>query len=417
MKKSKWLCLLLTLTMMITCIPVGLFAEGEDSNIEIVEVPVEVIEQASVEETVEETTSVVEEQPVTVEETPVVEEVSSDEENPVVEEEQEEPASPAIEANDEEPVAEEEQSVDENASVEDAFVASLATLSVGDVFADEKLKDKAGFVKKEAVVYAIARVSGEGELLKNDVIRIIANVDGQATTLYVKNGRLNYLNEEQIAAYMNDKHDECISFRGVKLDALLFESAVIEEIVVDEIVEVETADTVVFEIITEPQDVEGAAGDSFTFTVEATGVASYQWQYSSNGGTNWYNTSWTGAKTATLTTPAMAENRMGWIFHCILTDAEGVQHTTRSVAILSSSFVVDNVQYHLIDQTSAYVERYLGTASNVVIPETVNGYTVTQIGQSAFEGNTNIVSIDLPDTITIIGKRAFAGCTNLSEMK
>ena len=51
-----------------------------------------------------------------------------------------------------------------------------------------------------------------------------------------------------------------------------------------------------------------------------------------------------------------------------------------------------------------------------MVPETFEGYTVTVIGECAFENKTFIECIDLPDTITVIKRRAFAGCTNLREM-
>lgn len=42
--------------------------------------------------------------------------------------------------------------------------------------------------------------------------------------------------------------------------------------------------------------------------------------------------------------------------------------------------------------------------------------TVTKIGQSAFEGNTNLRTITIPSTITSISQRAFLGCSNLAEV-
>ena len=54
-----------------------------------------------------------------------------------------------------------------------------------------------------------------------------------------------------------------------------------------------------------------------------------------------------------------------------------------------------------------------------MIPLEINGisYTVTKIGEGAFENKAFLVSIDLPDTITTIGKKAFKGCSSLKEMK
>ena len=74
------------------------------------------------------------------------------------------------------------------------------------------------------------------------------------------------------------------------------------------------------------------------------------------------------------------------------------------------------VVYYQTSENAVKVKQYLGSAATVTIPETVVGYNITAIGESAFEGNTTLTSIDLPDTIEVIGKRAFANCTSLSEM-
>ena len=48
----------------------------------------------------------------------------------------------------------------------------------------------------------------------------------------------------------------------------------------------------------------------------------------------------------------------------------------------------------------------------MVIPETVQGCTVTGVGFCAFRG-TNVASLTLPDTIKYIDSFAFDGCTKL----
>ena len=76
---------------------------------------------------------------------------------------------------------------------------------------------------------------------------------------------------------------------------------------------------------------------------------------------------------------------------------------------------MDTVVYELIDNVMT-VTGYEGNYDTYVVAETVAGHTVKKIGDSAFEGNTDLVSITLPATIEVIGKRAFAGCTNLKNM-
>ena len=52
----------------------------------------------------------------------------------------------------------------------------------------------------------------------------------------------------------------------------------------------------------------------------------------------------------------------------------------------------------------------------VVIPEMIDGYIVTAIGDYAFEYCANVISITLPDGITSIGTQVFVGCTGLESM-
>ena len=50
------------------------------------------------------------------------------------------------------------------------------------------------------------------------------------------------------------------------------------------------------------------------------------------------------------------------------------------------------------------------------IPDTIGGYKVTQIANSAFKENNKLTKTLLPDTITSIGESAFNGCTNLESI-
>lgn len=52
----------------------------------------------------------------------------------------------------------------------------------------------------------------------------------------------------------------------------------------------------------------------------------------------------------------------------------------------------------------------------VVIPDSINGYPVTKIADSAFNKCKMITSVKIPDGVTIIGENAFRDCTNLTEV-
>lgn len=53
---------------------------------------------------------------------------------------------------------------------------------------------------------------------------------------------------------------------------------------------------------------------------------------------------------------------------------------------------------------------------NLVIPDTIDGYTVTEIGANAFANQTSIQRVKFPANLKQIGVKAFANCTGLLEV-
>ena len=86
-------------------------------------------------------------------------------------------------------------------------------------------------------------------------------------------------------------------------------------------------------IQTQPANKTASAGQTVKFTVEATGGSlTYQWQFKAPGTDTWYNSSMTGAKTATLTVEATA-GRNGQQYRCIVKNSQGT--ATSSAAKLT----------------------------------------------------------------------------------
>ncbi|MDE5854628.1 MAG: leucine-rich repeat protein [Ruminococcus sp.] len=55
-------------------------------------------------------------------------------------------------------------------------------------------------------------------------------------------------------------------------------------------------------------------------------------------------------------------------------------------------------------------------SDDITIPELIDGYTVTEIGNNAFIGRFSLRKITIPDTVTSIGNSAFMSCTSLTEV-
>lgn len=90
-------------------------------------------------------------------------------------------------------------------------------------------------------------------------------------------------------------------------------------------------------IYTQPQS-QTICGNSASFTVEAAGVVSYQWQMSSNGGSSWSNvtgTDFTGVTTPTLNI-ANAASYSGYQFRVVLTGAATCGNTTSAISTLTA---------------------------------------------------------------------------------
>lgn len=64
--------------------------------------------------------------------------------------------------------------------------------------------------------------------------------------------------------------------------------------------------------------------------------------------------------------------------------------------------------------SGAVVQKYTGHGSQLTIPDTWNGYPVTEIGAYAFSGCTSLVSVTLPSHLETIGDHAFYHCHALT---
>ena len=75
------------------------------------------------------------------------------------------------------------------------------------------------------------------------------------------------------------------------------------------------------------------------------------------------------------------------------------------------------LNYTVNSDSTATVTGFSGEAvTDLVIPESLGGYTVSAIGANAFK-NSNIQSFILPGTVKVINNSAFNGCTELKSVK
>ena len=70
-----------------------------------------------------------------------------------------------------------------------------------------------------------------------------------------------------------------------------------------------------------------------------------------------------------------------------------------------------------INKDGGYVIEHVDTEEeNIIVPNTIKGATVVEIGSHAFSGEKSIKSIVLPDTVKDIDSYAFSECSSLEKI-
>ena len=258
--------------------------------------------------------------------------------------------------------------------------------------------------------------------------------DGSAEAYFEEENFIEDVNDEEfyVEEYLNEEFydEEYLDEESYDEDTFFEEEKNLVEQGDDEPIEeflafndTETFDAASELSVTKPEDNEVPVNTMAAFSVSVSGGTApytYQWQYKADG--DWANLGGGAAKTANLTLNATGA-RDGWQVRCIVTDANNKTATSEAatLTVVISSFEIDNVIYEVIaSTTNVLVKSYNGNAASVTIPTSVtkNGqtYNVTKIGAGAFEENTVITEVSLPNSIETIGERAFKNCTNLRNM-
>ncbi len=93
-------------------------------------------------------------------------------------------------------------------------------------------------------------------------------------------------------------------------------------------------------------------------------------------------------------------------------------HQLQEPPVVEPPVVEPTVEFEYeIGNTGITITKYTGTATDVTIPDTINGITVTEIGEGAFKGNETITNVVIPDSVTHIYPTAFSKCKLLETVK
>lgn len=130
-------------------------------------------------------------------------------------------------------------------------------------------------------------------------------------------------------------------------------------------------------IIRQPVNAQATNGELFYFSVSATGVASYQWQYSSNGGKSWYDLSWNGAATPIVSEVGNSVRIGTYVYRCLLTGADGTQLGTNIVQVIDpATYVYVNDESICVTPTTESKEAQKLLIANLSLcPIVIRKYT------------------------------------------
>ncbi|MBC5667731.1 leucine-rich repeat protein [Eubacterium sp. BX4] len=93
--------------------------------------------------------------------------------------------------------------------------------------------------------------------------------------------------------------------------------------------------------------------------------------------------------------------------------------TLMLVGMISGTVKAENIRSgeyeYSLSSGDATIEKYLGSATDVIIPSTLDGYEVKGIDYDAFL-NSKISKVTIPEGITRISFEAFKNCESLSTV-
>ena len=69
---------------------------------------------------------------------------------------------------------------------------------------------------------------------------------------------------------------------------------------------------------------------------------------------------------------------------------------------------------YTVENGKTTITGYTGTGGDITIPDALDGYPVTKIGDSAFSNSTSLTSVTIPNSVTSIGEAAFYNCDGLT---
>ena len=107
---------------------------------------------------------------------------------------------------------------------------------------------------------------------------------------------------------------------------------------------------------------------------------------------------------------------------CTLTFSSNLGKFTQSMEITvgngsGTGSTTSDFKYSVLSDGTIEITGYIGKSEFVIIPRTIDGKTVTKIGEDAFYYKHNLQKVMIPNSVTEIGNYAFSYCSGLTSVK
>ena len=136
---------------------------------------------------------------------------------------------------------------------------------------------------------------------------------------------------------------------------------------------------------------------------------------SANGSDGWESAEMNGAEAGD---EAIKRDAAAFVSGDVEENVEETGETNELEEALSESaeMTEGDFSYVIVNNSYARITRYSGSATSVQVPSTIGGYAVQVIGARAFQGNTVLESVELPDGLTTIFAYAFEKSTGIASI-
>ncbi len=95
---------------------------------------------------------------------------------------------------------------------------------------------------------------------------------------------------------------------------------------------------------------------------------------------------------------------------------EAIPDMTATYTVRLPQYVSGSLSFELLAAGTYEVTGYTGTITELAIPDKYLGKSVSSVRSNAFEGNTDLTYVFIPDSVLNIGNKAFKGCENLNTV-